>query len=244
MSSLDLQVNLLHLIPPRYLEMITSLELLWPLNTIKTTKGRVSLKDHVTPLWNSSCLQGELESPLYALSGMIPRTFPHLRNLYISFQCWLDQGSGRRGPGDDLISEVETIFLRPLEDLLRAYLLGRSEQEGRGHNHAGLELNVAIQRGAWFVLLHKYHKLLGAKLNVESVDALSRGRFWKPLRLSCGVEADEGNVTSAGHGVGDDDDRFGYWICGGWEDMNAFGTADYWMMTSWGDKWTGVKETY
>lgn len=85
-------------------------------------------------------------------------------------------------------------------------------------------------------MLHKYHKLLGPKLKVESVDGLSRGRFWKPFRL--------GNGAAAGYGADNVDDESGYWICGGWEDMKAFGAGDYWIMTRWGDKWTGVKDTY
>lgn len=177
------------------------------------------------------------------MCDMIPQAFPRLRSLYISFQCWLDWGSG--GAGDDLISQVETIFLGPLEDMLRACLLGRSGQVGCGHGYVGLELNVAMQRGAWFVLLHKYHKLLGPKLKVESVDALSRGRFWKPLRRGSGAMTDEGDGIGASHEMEDDDDGFGYWICGGWEDVKVFGGADYWLMTNWGDsKWMGVKETY
>ena len=245
MSSLELQVNLPRLLPLCHLEMITSLELLWPLNSIQSKKGKPPLKDHVTPLWNAAPnSRAEADSPLHIICGMIPRTFPHLRSLYISFQSWLDRGSGMRGPSDDVISEVETIFLGPVDDMLRACQLGRSGQEGCSHGYVGLELNVAIQRGAWFVLLHKYHRLLGAKLNVESIDGLSRGRFWKPLRFGSGVETDDGDDTGPVHGMKDGDDRFGYWICGGWEDMKVFGTADYWMMTSWGDKWMGVKETY
>lgn len=246
MSSLDLQVNLPHLVPPSHLQMITSLELLWPLNTIRTRKGTIPLKDHVTPLWEASTnSETRADLPLHILCGMMPRTFPHLRSLYVSFQCWLDRGSSVRGASDDVISEVETIFLGPVEDMLRAFRLGQSRQEGCSHGYVGLEFNVAIQRGAWFVLLHKYHKLLGGQLKVESVDGLSRGRFWKPLGLGSRRETDHGVGSGAGHGVGEGDDHFGYWICGGWEDMKVFGTTDYWMMTRWGDaKWIGVKETY
>lgn len=56
---------------------------------------------------------------------------------------------------------------------------------------------------------------------------------------------DEGDGIGASHEMEDDDDGFGYWICGGWEDVKVFGGADYWLMTNWGDsKWMGVKETY
>lgn len=241
-SSLDLQLNLPRLVPRHHLARVTSIELLWKLNAIQA-RSKPPVKDYVKPLWDGS---GGLnpqshqtsDSPLHVLCDLIPRTFPHLRSLYISFQCWLDPGSPRGGPGGDVISEVETIFLSPVEDMMRACLLGRSKQEcdGDGHGYRDLELNLAIQRGAWRVLLAKYHKLLGAKLKVESVDELSRGRFWKPLP----------RLVSGG-GIGDEetdgDDGFGYWICGGWEDMQAFG-HDYWIMTNWGDKWTGVKDTY
>lgn len=141
---MDLQTNLPRLVPPCHLEMITSLELLWSLNTIQAKKDKVPLKDHVTPLWDSSPnFQGQADSPLHILCGMIPLTFPHIRSLYISFQCWLDQGSAIRRPSDDVISEVETIFLGPVDHMLRACLLGRPGQWRRDHGHVGLELDVA-----------------------------------------------------------------------------------------------------
>ena len=241
MSSLDLQVNLPRLVPPRHLDMITSLELLWTLNTTET-KDKSWSEDHIAPFSdNRDELRGQSGALLHILCSMIPQTFPHLRNLYLSFQCWLSLASPAGWPGDDFISEVEAIFLGPVEDMLRAWARSRSGQEK--HGYKDLELNVAIQRGAWFVLRTKYYKLLGRKLKSECVD-MSRGRFWKPLRLDSSAAADTVDGIRAGGGEGSGNDGFGYWICGGWEDMDAYGSSDYWIMTNWGDKWTGVKETY
>ncbi|GKT48626.1 uncharacterized protein ColSpa_08807 [Colletotrichum spaethianum] len=228
-SSLELQLNLPRLLPRHHLESVTSLELLWKLNTVETSKTPV--KDHVKSLWDSGPNhQDQSNSPLHVLCATMPQTFPRVRRLYISFQSWLDPGFPRGGPDGDVISEIDTIFLGPVENMMRTYLRQPRQVPGYGN----MELNVAIQRGAWHVLLAKYHKLLGAKLRLESVDELSRGRFWKALGSGTG-----GNAASEEN----EDDEFGYWICGGWEDMKLFG-HDYWTMTNWGDKWTGTKDTY
>ena len=58
-------------------------------------------------------------------------------------------------------------------------MLGRSEQEGC----VDLELNVAVQRGAWATLLNKYYELLGTKLRAESADTTMRGDSGKQTRL-------------------------------------------------------------
>ncbi|WYZ42218.1 hypothetical protein EsH8_V_001113 [Colletotrichum jinshuiense] len=227
-SSLELQLNLPRLLPRHHLESVTSLELLWKLNTIDGSK--TPAKDHVKSLWDSGPnRQDQSDSPLHVLCATIPQTFPHVRSLYISFQSWLDPGIPRGGPDGDVISEVETIFLGPVEDMMRTCLKRPEQGPGRGN----MELNVAIQRGAWRVLLAKYQKLLGAKLKLETVDELSRGRFWKAL----------GSGTGGDAGSENEDDEFGYWICGGWEDMRSFG-HDYWIMTNWGDKWTGTRDTF
>ena len=138
------------------------------------------------------------------------KTFPHVQSLYISFQSWLDPGPGSSSLQDDVISEVESIFLGPVEQMLR--LLGPGP---------GKEFNIAIQRGAWFVLLRKYNKLYGSRLRVESEDGPMRGRFWRSLSLSSNHH-DDGC------------DNFGYWICGGWNDMDFVGAQDYWTISNWG----------
>jgi len=193
--------------------------------------------DHITPLWNAdSNAQDQADSPLHILCNTIPQMFPHLRRLYISFQCWLNPGS-YRGEGDP-ISEVETIFLGPVEDMMRSYLQRRPNRgNSHDHSHGDLELQVAIQRGGWHVLLRKYHKLLGDKLIIYSDDDLSRGRFWKPLRLNGPAD-----TSSGGAGAGyeeKDGDGCGYWICGGFEDMRNWG-LDYWLIAHWGEKWVGL----
>ncbi|KAK3313317.1 hypothetical protein B0H66DRAFT_522255 [Apodospora peruviana] len=221
-SSLDLQLNLPRLVPSHHLAGIRSLELLWKLDTFKAFHGSSHLptgkEDHVRPLWADPSRR---DSALHVLCGLISQTFPHLGRLYISFQCHLHPGSFLRPGADvDIISEVETIFLGPVEDMLRTYYY-------QVRQDAPLELNVAIQSGAWRVLLAKYHQLLGgAKLRVESADELARGRFWKPLGQTVGRDDDDD----------DDGGEFGYWICGGWDDMRGLGN-DYWNMTNWGGKW-------
>ena len=145
--------------------------------------------------------------------------------------------------GPDYISDLEAIFLGPVEDMLRVWAQSRSGVEKVDRGYKDVELNVAIQRGAWFVLRAKYYKLLGRKLKSETVD-MSRGRFWKPLRLDSSAAADDGDGIIASGGEGSEDGGVGYWICGGWEDMDVFGPHNYWIMANWGDKWTGVKETY
>ena len=246
-SSLDLQLNLPRLIPRHHLERVTSLELLWKLNSTEI-RPEVPLPNYVKPLWDAGPdFQGHPDSPLHILCQMIPQTFPRLRRLYISFQCWLDSGSHG---GADLISDVETIFLGPVEDMMRAYLLERSRQEGRDHGHnlshgyGDLELNAAIQWGAWFTLLKKYMQLEGTKLKFESDDFMAwRGRFWKPLRL--GSDAVTGSGSDGG-GTGYEEnggEGCGYWICGGWQDADPYGT-NYWEFVNWGWKWNWGGTTY
>jgi len=156
---------------------------------------------------------------LHLLCTSIPQIFPHLRSLYISFQCWLTP-SVPRSHEDDVISEVEVIFLAPIENMRRAW-------------SGNLELNVAVQSGAWGVLLKKYQTLLGADLRTKGGGWPARGRFWKPLGPSV--------RETGGGGEGDagvEDGGSGYWICGGWEDVKAIGQG-YWVICNWGDKWHG-----
>jgi len=213
-SSLDLQLHLPRLIPTHHLERITSLELLWKLNFFHPRGSTAApVANHIKALWSrhgDSSITSR-DSPLHALCELIPQMFPRLQRLYISYQCWLESGCPLEG---DLISVAETAFLGPVEDMLRSY-------RGRRQEGSGLELNVAIQHGAWRVMLAKYRTLLGSELRVESADRLARGRFWKQL----------------------DDNGFGYWICCGWEDTKAFG-LDYWFMSNWGNKWTDVKDIF
>lgn len=177
----------------------------------------------VKPLWDDPTKQ---DTALHALCTTLTETFPHLCKLYISFQCWLSPGVPRSGGDGDAISEMETIFLGPVEQMLRA-LGPRPDKEFR----------VAIQRGAWVVLHAKYHSLLGTALRVESVDDQGRGRFWKPLcRLGDNGDDDNGRVRG-------EEDGIGYWICSGWEDIDTFG-HDYWTITHWGNKWTGTRDTF
>lgn len=210
LSSLDLQLHLPRLVPDHHLARITSLELLWDLNKSRGKGVRqLPVADHVKALWEGR--QPQEGNPLHIFCDMILGMLPQLRYLYISFQCWLNPPPSSES--NDVISELETIFLGPLEKMLM-------RMRSRGQK---LELNVAIQRCAWYILLRKYHTLLGNNIRVESIDEICRGRFWKPL-------------ADAGDGDGD-----GYWICGGWEDMKGFGT-EYWM--TWGNAWTPVWDTF
>lgn len=191
---------------------MTSLEMLWNFN-LDLCNHRIT--DGLKSLWTESARQ---DSPLHKVCAMVPRSLPHVRSLYVSIQSWIDPpGLGNQVDG---ISFVESIILAPVEDMLRLLEPGPSK-----------EFHVAIQRGAWFILLNKYNKLYGSKLRVESQDGLTRGRFWKSLDLPSSQK-------------GDPVDTFGYWICGGWDDMKLLGSHNYWTMTSWGDKWTGVPDTF
>lgn len=189
------------------------MELLWKLSPVNARK-ETDVEDNVAPLWRDPTRQ---DSPLHRLCDLLPEACPYLANLYISFQCWLTPGS-TRGDSNDSISEMETIFLGPVERMLRAF--GPAK---------GKEFNVAIQVGAWNVLLKKYSTLLGTALRVESEDGLIRGRFWKTLRPPDGSHHD----TS---GAGDATGSPGYWICGGWDDMEGLG-GDYWIVANWGGPW-------
>ncbi len=206
-SGLELQLSLPQLVPAQHLARITSLELLWKLNNIQP-RNKPRGKDYAQLLWEGHSTP---DSPLHVLCGSIPKTFPHLRSLYISFQCWLNSPPGKDWE-EDIISEVETIYLGPVENMLREY-------------SGSLRLNVAIQSGAWFTLLDKYYQLLGAGLKLESVDGF-RGRFWKPLSREGGDD----------EGLDNGDDGFGYWICTGWDDVKAIGHG-YWIVCNWGQKW-------
>ena len=154
---------------------------------------------------------------MHVLCGSIPKTFPHLRSLYVSFQCWLNSPPGKDWE-EDIISEAEAIFLGPVENMLRAC-------------NGSLRLYVAIQSGGWFTLLAKYQQLLGAGLRVELVDGLTRGRFWKPLFRE--VVRDGGGDDEE---LNSGDDSFGYWICTGWDDVKAIGQG-YWIVCNWGQNW-------
>lgn len=185
--------------------------MLWNFN-MDLSNNRVT--DGLKSLWDESTRK---DSPLHKLCAMVPRSLPHVHSLYISIQSWIDPPS--LGAQDDGISYVESIILGPVEDMLRLLEPGPSK-----------EFNVAIQKGAWFVLLNKYNKLYGPKLRVESQDGLIRGRFWKSLGLSSSQR-------------GDPVDPFGYWICGGWNDIEYVG-YNYWTIFNWGYKWTGVPDTF
>ncbi|KAK4442792.1 hypothetical protein QBC34DRAFT_386897 [Podospora aff. communis PSN243] len=226
-SSLDLQLSLPQLVPPDHLARITSLELLWKLNDINQART-VKAKNHAMALWQDP--PRPVDSPLHALRASVPETFPHLRRLYVSFQCHLDPPFGRSAVDGDIITEVETIFLGPVEDMVRIL-----------HHRAGpkVEINVAIQRGAWRVLLSKYMTLLGTGLRAESADLVMRGRFWKALGpATVGSLGSGESETSSAKG----NDSLGYWICGGWDDMKHH--HDYWINSSWGSYWNGMGTTF
>ncbi|KAH6655997.1 hypothetical protein BKA67DRAFT_657891 [Truncatella angustata] len=211
-SSMDIVSNIPRLLPHSRLSSITSLELLWQLNSFQFSKG--AIEDFIEPLWKDPTKQ---DSMLHTLCAMIPDTFPHVRRLYISFQCELVPPSDIRD--NDNISKVESIFLGPVEQMLRILGPGRGKQ-----------FNVAIQRGGWYTMLWKYYTLLGTRLRAESSDGLMRGKFWKSLCPS---------------GNNDQDVRgdYGYWICAGWWDMDAI-TYDHWIMSNWGCKWVGPTDTF
>lgn len=224
-SSLDLQLRLPELIPPDHLARITSLELLLKLNDINQCR---TAKNHAKDLWEDA--PRPIDSPLHTLRASIPENFQHLRRLYISFQCHLDPLLGRGGVHEDIISEVETIFLGPVEDMVRIL-----------HHMAGpeVEINIAIQRGAWKVLLAKYMTLLGTGLKAESADLVMRGRFWKALSPATARTLASGENEAADV---EGKEKLGYWICAGWDDMNQH--HDYWITSNWGVKWAGVGTTF
>lgn len=213
------------MIPPDYLARITSLELLLKLNDIN--QGRTA-KNHAKDLWEDA--PRPIDSPLHTLRASIPENFPYLRRLYISFQCHLDPPLGRGGVHEDIISEVETIFLGPVEDMVRIL-----------HHMAGpeVEINIAIQRSAWKVLLAKYMTLLGTGLKAESADLVMRGRFWKALSPATARTLASGENEAADV---EGKEKLGYWICAGWDDMNQH--HDYWITSNWGVKWAGVGTTF
>ncbi|KAK2613238.1 hypothetical protein N8I77_000162 [Diaporthe amygdali] len=211
-SDLDLLQNLPLLLPHQHLSRIKSVEMLLNFDIDHPNSRFV---DGFKSLWDNPTGQ---DTPLHKLCAMIPKSFTHVQSLYISFQSWLQPS--RRGAQDDVISEVESIILGPVEDMLRLL-----------DPRSGKEFNVAIQTGAWRILLNKYNKLYGSRLKVETEDGLMRGRFWKSLDL-CDSQKD------------DDLDKFGYWICGGWNDIEFLGPQDYWLLTNWGDTWTEVGTTF
>ncbi|KAK0652762.1 hypothetical protein B0T16DRAFT_406768 [Cercophora newfieldiana] len=227
LSSLELQLNLPRLVPAHHLARITSLQLLWKLNEVQPrskNKQQPPRKDHARALWEGE--GPDNNNPLHLLCGSIPQTFPNLQSLYISFQCWLNPPStANKGVNDDVISEVESIFLGPVEDMMRAC--------GSNNHNGKLELSVAIQSGAWSTLLAKYEQVLGAGLKAELYED-GRGRFWKPLLPSQGFQ---GVHDRSGGGVDDgEENRLGYWICSGWDDIQAIGQG-YWIMCNWGQTW-------
>lgn len=217
LSEMELQLNLPRLLPGHSLARITSIELMWAFE--KSYDFGYLSDNNLARLWMDPTRQ---DTTLHYLCTMLPEAFPHLRRLYISFQCWVDPPFPKRDGDGDGISDVEAVVLGPVERMLR--VLGPAR---------GKEFNVAIQRTGWYVLFKKYQTLLGSKLRFESVDDLVRGRFWKPLGPLGAVEHDA-------HGCYNEDADFGYWICGGWDDYPIHA---YWLPEAWGYKWTGAPET-
>lgn len=194
LSRLDLLQNIPRLILPQRLSSITSLEMLWNFNM--ETERRIDIDNSMQLLWDKPDTQGSL---LHELCAIMPETFPAVRFLYISVQSWLAPSS--INSLEDPISDLEQIFLGPVEQMLRA--MGP---------RLGREFNVAIQQGAWRLLLRKHSHMHGSAL------AMSGQRFWKSLGVA-------------------DGDEMGYWICSGWDDIGFIG-CDYWMFNFWGRKWT------
>jgi len=191
MSGLDLQLNLSQLLLPQRLSRVTSLEMLWNLTSPSKhwRSGNLLYGLYTDPSMENS--------PLHQLCRMIPLAFPNIRYLYISLECFIGPQNPNQFP--DTILATEEIVLGPIEDMIRTLGPGR-------------ECSIAIQGGAWTVLLKKYRYMYESALRVEMENCI-RGRFWKALDPSL--------------------DGLGYWICSGWDDI-AFLGRDYWTFDLWG----------
>jgi hypothetical protein len=141
MWSMDLLLNLPHLLPRHGLERIKPVELFWKLGPIDGRNQVPMVEDTVEPLRRDPMRQ---DLPLHRLCALLPEALPYLDKLYISFQCWLNPGC--RGCNNDNISEMETLFLGPVEHMLRTF--GPTSDK---------KFNVAIQQGGWFILLRKHN---------------------------------------------------------------------------------------
>lgn len=218
-SSLPLLLNLPQLLPPRYLSIITSLELIWTLadpHLLHDTTMASIWAQHLSTPSSSQPVTGPTK--FHRLCELIPATFPHLRRLYISLQAYLPPSDGNGG--SDILGAIDTLFIRPIEDAFRAL-----------DPAPGKEFSLAIQKGGWKVFAQRWEGAqveegLKGRRVVEEVNVRSgmgeqgvvgqvgwRERVWKPL----GLEKENG----------------GYWLCSGWDDFELFG-SQYWLYNLWG----------
>jgi hypothetical protein len=196
-SDWSLIQNLPRLLPQQHLSNVTSLQMLWKFNDddvpwISMDRSGSALK----PLWDDPTRQ---DNPLQRLCSMIPKSFPSLRNLYISLQTSISPPGTAVEEVEGRAAKVESVILRPMEEMLRS--LGPGPRK---------EFSVAIQRKEWMFLLLTCQKIYGSRLRVEEDQTLGRwGRFWKPL-----ASADFSNAETGS----DKEHKLGYWICSGWND--------------------------
>ncbi|EPE05419.1 hypothetical protein F503_02158 [Ophiostoma piceae UAMH 11346] len=239
MTGIEMQMNLPLLVPQHHLSQIRSLQLRWLLD-FHIPGGQRHIPrppNHVKPLWERHYASGGSsamkDAALDRLCAMIPTTFPHLQMLYLSHDSWL--APPERGPEHDGISEMEEVFLGPIEDMLRGWRDSGAKQGSR--TGLSLEVNVAIQSAGWGVLMRKYAKILGPEALVRADffdDNGVRGRFWKSLDENKGTETGMETATT-------DTDGFGYWICSGFDDVGNTG-HDYWIRQPWGTKWVEIND--
>lgn len=184
---------------PDRLTSVTSLELLWTFD-----KTGLFSDPTIRSIWDQA--EGPSSSPrqdtqFHELCRMMPHTFPNVRHLYVALQACLVPPKSR---DIDVLSEVERLFLQPVEDMFRSLC-----------PETGKNFGLAIQRGCWQAFANRltrrgprHHRIY------ESFDdgASYQERIWRPLG----------------------DDGSGYWLRPGWDDFAVFGHQDYWLLGFWG----------
>ncbi|ETS79684.1 hypothetical protein PFICI_09537 [Pestalotiopsis fici W106-1] len=184
-STLQLLLKVPRLIPHHLFNEITSLELTWYFDSIYKNQE---------PVQHSTTSGDEGQGPsLLALSATIPKIFPRLQKLYISFRGYVDLSN--HSTNKEIIPEVETIILGPTERILCAMGPRR-----------GKEFSIGLDSHTlWHTLAQKY----GDPERRDSAMGRSEmqgGKFWKSINQPTR------NLTASIETV--QDDHYGYWICG------------------------------
>ncbi|OBT86150.1 hypothetical protein VE02_05761 [Pseudogymnoascus sp. 03VT05] len=157
MDNFDLLLNLPRLILPQRLRIIESMEVSWAFRPTATRDKPLDV------LWNDPKTR---DSVLHEMCRMVPELFPRVRQLDINIL-----GELRLRP--DIHSAVfalggiETVFLGPIEDMVRALGPGR-------------EVCIAIQQTVFHTLFMEKFELYGHDLKQDIYNPYNI-RFWKEL---------------------------------------------------------------
>ncbi|OBT49864.1 hypothetical protein VE04_10206 [Pseudogymnoascus sp. 24MN13] len=157
MDNFDLLLHLPRLILPQRLRSIESMEVSWTFRPTATTDKPLNV------LWNDPTTK---DSALHELCRMVPELFPRVRQLDINILGELRLRPDTHSTVIDL-GGIETVFLGPIEDMVRALGPGR-------------EVCIAIQQTVFHILFMEKLELYGQDLKQDIYNPYNI-RFWKEL---------------------------------------------------------------